>query len=433
MKNKITKIVRKIVGYSLLFTCIGGTNLFAKNNAATQSMTIEQCYEWSKTNYPIIKQMEIIDKTTAYNISNATSGNLPQISLNGQASYQSEVIQFPFQMPGVELSTLDKDQYKAHVDVYQPLTNFIHISNQKKINKTNGKIEKKKIEIEFLKLKDRINQIFFGSLLIAEKSEQLKIIQIDIDSALVRVDAGIVNGTTTKNDRQLLQVEKISLKQQIDENRANQDAFLKMLSTISGKNITSTTQLVQPQSQPLNLTLHRPELALFSLQSQALQLQKKQVNSLLIPNIGIFGQGGYGKPGLNVMSNDFEFYYIGGVKFSWNISVLYNHHNNKKLLNLANENIEAQKETFLLNTNLTQLQQSAEVEKYETLLVTDEKITTIRQDVVNTAKVQLENGLITTIDYIKILNDLKKAQQTMILHKTQLLLAQQNLKNTTGN
>lgn len=433
MKNKITKIVIKVVGYSLLCTCIGTTNLFAENSAAIQSITIEQCYEWSKANYPIIKQMDIIDKTTAYNISNATSGNLPQISLNGQASYQSEVIQFPIQLPGVKLSSLDKDQYKTHIDVYQPLTNFIHVSNQKKITKTNGEIEKQKVEIEFLKLKDRINQIYFGSLLFAEKSEQLKIIQIDIDSALVRVDAGVSNGTATKNDRQLLQVEKISLEQQIDENRANRAAFLKMLSTITGKNITTNTQLVQPQSQIVNLTLHRPELVLFSLQSQALQLQKKQVNSRLIPNIGIFGQGGYGKPGLNVMSNDFEFYYIGGVKLSWNISVLYNHHNNKSILSLANERVDAQKKSFLLNTDLTQSQQSAEIEKYETLLKTDEKIIPIRQDVVNTAKVQLENGLITTIDYIKILNDLKKAQQMMILHKIQLLLAQQNLKNTTGN
>lgn len=433
MKIEITNTTKKVIICSLVFSFLNFTTLQGQESIKVSSLTIEQCYEWSKENYPITQQMEIIDKTKEYNISNASKGYLPQISLNGQATYQSDVIQFPFEMPGITFPTIDKDQYKTYVNVYQSLSNFGIVNNQKKIEETNGEIEKQKIELEFLKLKDRINQIFFGLILITEKNKQLNIVQVDIDSALVRVDAAIVNGTATINDKQLLQVEKISLDQQINENTANQSAFVKMISTMTGHNITTNTQLIQPPVESHNYELHRPELKLFSLQNQTLSLEKKILNNSQIPNIGLFGQGGYSKPALNLLSNDFAFYYIGGIKLSWNVSGLYNLNKRKQLLRLANETIEAQKQSFLLNTNLTQSQQSAEVEKYQFLILTDKQIITIRQNVLNTARAQLENGLITTIDYINILNDLKQATQTMLLHETQLLLAQQNLKNTTGN
>lgn len=433
MYNK-GKMGMKILGaFCLLIVHMGTCLAQSQDGSPVVSVSIEQCYEWSKSNYPFTRQIAIIDKTTEYNINNASSGNLPQISLNGQATYQSAVTELPIEMPGLAIPTIDKDQYKAYVDVYQPLTNFRSVKNQKKILETNGEIEKQQLEVDYLKLKDRINQIYFGTLLISEKNKQLRIIQSDIDSALVRVQAAIENGTATLTDKQLLNVERISLDQQIDENQANQLAFLRMLSILTGKEITPATKLLRPQSASLNTSLNRPELKIFSLQSQNIYFQKKQLNHTLIPNMGLFVQGGYGRPALNFLSNDFEFYYIGGVKFNWNISALYNLKNNKRSLSLANDKIAAQKEIFLLNTKLTQSQQSAEIGKYQRLVESDKQIISIRESVVNTAKLQLENGLITTIDYVKNLNDLNRAKQMMLLHETQLLLAQQNYKNTIGN
>ena len=149
--------------------------------------------------------------------------------------------------------------------------------------------------------------------------------------------------------------------------------------------------------------------------------------------MGLFVQGGYGRPALNFLSNDFDFYYLGGIKFNWNISSFYGYKNTKKILALRSNKIETQKEAFLLNTNLTQTQQSAEISKYQSLIQSDIEIIKIREEVLATANVQLSNGLITTLDYVKFLNDVNKARQVYLLHETQLLLAQFNLKTTTGN
>ncbi|MFT7450487.1 MAG: outer membrane protein TolC, partial [Patescibacteria group bacterium] len=150
-------------------------------------------------------------------------------------------------------------------------------------------------------------------------------------------------------------------------------------------------------------------------------------------NVGLFVQGGYGRPALNFLSNDFELYYIGGVKFNWNLSKFYGHKKAKQILGLTSNKIATQKEAFLLNTNLIQSQQSAEITKYNKLMESDMEIIKIREEVLEVAKVQLSNGLITTIDYVKFLNDVNRARQVRLLHETQLLLAKFNLKTTTGN
>jgi outer membrane protein TolC len=206
-----------------------------------------------------------------------------------------------------------------------------------------------------------------------------------------------------------------------------------MLSSLTGKKINEESIFIEPTASVLSTTNNRSELQLFNLQSQSVNLLQDQLNKTLIPNIGLFAQGGYGRPALNFLSNEFDLYYIGGIKFNWNISNLYSLKNTRKSLNLMTEKISAQKETFLLNTSLTQSQQSAEITKYLILIKTDKDIIQLREEVLNTAKVQLSNGLITTIDYVKFLNDVNKAKQKQLLHETQLLLSQYNLKTTTGN
>ena len=431
--NKVIRIIPELIIFCSLF--FGGA-INAQGTVQSQSMaliTLGECYQWTRENYPLMKQMDIVDKTTLYNLSNASSGNLPQISINGQATYQSDVTEVPIEIPNMEIQTINKDQYKIFGEVYQPLTNYMNVNANKKLITHKGEIEKQKIAVELYKLKDRINQLFFGILLINEKIEQFEIIQSNLDSTLVKVEAGIANGTATLTDKQLLKVEDISLGQQIEENKANKLAFLEMLSTLTGKPITENTQLQKPISHVQSSKINRPELQLYSLQNQTIDLQIKQIENSLLPQVGLFAQGGYGRPALNFLSNDFEFYYIGGVKFKWNISALYNYKNTKKSLNLVHDKISIQQKTFLLNTKLIQSQQSAEIIKYRSLIKSDKEIIQLRQNVLETAKVQLSNGLITTIDYVKILNDVSNASQMLLLHETQLLLAQINLKTTTGD
>lgn len=427
MRNKLIKT-------AALFVII----LLLNSGAHTQSdqihsITIEDCYEWARSNYPLVRQMDIIKKSAQYNLSNASHGNLPLISLNGQASYQSDVTKLPIEIPNMTIPVLDKDQYKIYGELYQPLTNFSKVNIQKDIIAHTAEIEKQKIEVDLYKIKERINQIYFGVLLLDEKTRQLEIIRSDLDSTLVRVKAGIKGGTSTLTDKRLLDVEHISVNQRIEENKSNREAYLEILSLFTGKTIDPDIKLTIPVSILQNPVINRSELKLFQLQNQSIKLQHEQLNKSLAPDIGIFLQGGYGRPALNFLDNDFELYYIGGIRANWKLFNYYGIRNKQKILDLGFEGITSRKETFLLNTNMTRSQQSAEINKYQGLVKSDKEIIRIREELFSTAKVQLANGLITTLDYIKYLNDVNKARQMLILHETQLLLAQYNLQTTTGN
>lgn len=430
-------LIRKIQYFVILISttlCFGKVQ--AQDNQKTASIataTISECYEWARANYPLIAKLDLLEKSTQYNLDNAAKGILPQININGQATYQSEVTELPIDLPNVEIPTISKDQYKLYGEVYQPLTHFKSINTQKEQIELNGQIEQQKVEIDLYSLKERIHQIYFGILLMDVKAEQLALIKTDIDTTIFRLEAAIQNGTATLMDKQLLEVEKININQQLDENQFNKAAFLKMLSTMTGKAITTNTKLSKPIAIAATLDVKRLELDLFRLQNQMIDNQLTQLNNRNIPSLGLFVQGGFGRPALNFLSNEFAPYYIGGLQFNWNLSNRYTNENNRQLLSIQRQLISNQKETFLLNTEITQSQQSLEISKYNELLVTDKQALQLREAIKSKAEQQLVNGLITTIDYIKIINDTGRAKQQLQLHEVMLLQAQYNLTTTTGN
>ena len=405
----------------------------SRDSLPISSISLEECYQWARENYPLVAKLDLLEKSTQYSLSNAAKGNLPQLNINGQATYQSDVTQLPVEIPDLEIPTIDKDQYNAYVDIYQPLTGITQVKTQKDQIRLGGQIDKQEVEVDLYSLKERVNEMYFSLLLLEVNVEQLSLIKADLDSTLATLAAAVENGTATAMDQKLLEVEKISVDQQIGENLANKEAFQIMLSALTGKNITSSTIIQQPGTSLSGPSINRPELQLFSLQEQLLDVQKTQINKRMVPNIGLSFQGGYGRPALNFLSNEFATYYITGLKFSWNLSNLYTSRKEKLQLGLQQQMINSQKETFLLNNELTQSRQSTEISKYRDMIASDKEAVQLREEIKETAEVQLVNGLITTIDYIKILNDASRARQQLELHTIMLLQAQYNLKTTTGN
>lgn len=421
----------------LFFASFLCSKALGQDNSGTPpltSITLAECYEWSKNNYPLVAQLDLLARSTQYSLSNASKGTLPQININGQATYQSEVTELALDIPNIEIPTLDKDQYKISAEVYQSLTNFSNVRSQRNQIDLNGKLEMQQVEIDLYQLKDRVNQIYFSILLMQAKGDQLALMEQDIDSTLARLRAAVANGTSTLMDQKLLEVEKIRVAQQIQENESNKVAFLVMLGQLTGKSIGVTTALVRPAAISTGgFSVNRPELRVFDLQEQLLNVQDAQLNTRYIPEVGLFFQGGYGRPALNFLSNDFTPYYITGLKLSWGLSSLYKTRNDRQKLSIQRQLVDTRKETFLLNTAMTQSQQSSEIDKYADMIEADEAAVALREEIKSIAEVQLLNGLITTIDYIKILNDANRAQQELELHETMQLQAQYNLKTTTGN
>jgi outer membrane protein TolC len=405
-------------------------------NAQTVQLTIEECYQLAKQNYPLIKKHDLIAKSSNYSLENASKLYFPWLTINGQATYQSETINFsdalPF-IPGFSFPTLSKDQYRVQAEVSQTIYDAGAVKNQKELIRANDSIQQQSLEVSLNTLKDRVNQIYFSILLIDEQIKQNELKKSDLQSAVDKATVAYQNGTAFKSNVDELKAELINVNMSSIELKANHEAFADMLSLLIGQPVDETTELVQP-SPPTSITeINRPELKLYNLQKKTFDIQEQQLKSTYLPKLNAFVQGAYGRPTLNFIENKSGAWWMGGIRMNWSLGDLYSLKNNKSILNLNRQGLDIDKETFLFNTNLTLSQQNADIKKYTELLGQDDTVIALRSSVLQSAKAQLDNGVITVHEYISKLNAENVAKQTGILHHIQLLQAQYNYKTTSGN
>lgn len=397
-------------------------------------LTLNDCLEMANQNYPLVKQYALIEKSKEYSISNAQKGYLPQINVSGQASYQSAVTQVPISLPNMDIPTLTKDQYKLYAEVSQSVTNLINVKKQKEVINANSEVETQKVEVELYKLKERINNLFFGILLIDAQIQQNELLKKDIQNGIDKNKVAIDNGIALKSTADNLKAELLKADQRTIELKATRKGYADMLALFVGNPIDENITLSKPNRQiAVNQTINRPELKLYDLQKKSFEAEEKLLNSKIIPNVGLFVQGGFGKPALNMLSPDFEEYYIAGVRLSWNINSLFTHRNEKRILANNRKMVDSQKEIFLFNTNLTLKQQNADIVKMEELIEADKGIVKLRENVKNTTQNQLTYGMVTTNDYLIAVNAEDQAKLNLILHEIQLLMTEYNTQTTLGN
>jgi outer membrane protein TolC len=396
----------------------------------SETLSLETCYESAKKNYPLTKQRELIALTEEYSIANASKGRFPSLTINGQQTYQSDVTKVP--VPEMNIPELSKNQYKVYGEVGLNLYDGGTVKNQKEQHRTNAQLEDQKLEVELYKLNERINQLFFGILTIDAQIAQNELLKIDIERGIRKTEASITNGVALKSSADALHAELLKTNQRTIELQAIRIAYGEMLGQFIGKPITSTTQLEKPQALANNFEINRPELLLYQYQREAIDLQNKMIATRNRPKLSSFFQAGYGRPALNMLNTQADSYYITGLRLNWNITGFYTTKKERALLDINRKNIDLQKETFLYNTNLTMKNQQGEVNKLRQVLASDDEIIALREKIKNTASAQLENGVINATDYLREVTAEDQARQSKILHEIQLLLAQYNLKTTSG-
>ena len=400
--------------------------LFFSGNA--QTLTLEECYDLAKQNYPLIKRHDLIAKTKEYNLQNAEKGWLPQIQIVGQATYQNDVIQFPIQLPNMTIEPLSKDQYKIYADVQQNIYDGGMIANQKKMATINSEIELQKTAVETDQLEMRINQIYFGILQTDEQLQQTELTKSDLSSGLKKAEAQLESGVIFRSNVDVLKAQIVNLQQKQLELQSTKKSFLQMLSLFINKNIDENTTLEKPEKILIQEENKRAELKLFDLQKLGLEQQKANINSKNLPKLGAFFQGGYGKPGFNMLKNEFDVFYIGGLRLNIPISGFYTRKNDLALVETQQQEIEVQKENFLFNQQFQTIQNNSDLDKIQQLINKDNELIELRESIKKASLAQLENGVITTNDYLREVNELDRAKNQKIIHEIQYLLTQYNLK-----
>lgn len=400
----------------------------------SDQISLEECYRWAKENYPLIRQYDLIRQSEEYTLDNASKGYLPQVAVNAKATYQNEVTKIPVSIQGLDVPTLSKDQYQVVAEVNQTIWDGGNIRSTKEVTRAKAGMDIRQVETQLYALNDRINQLYFGILLHDALLKQNAILQKDLQINMEKITSMMENGVANQSDLESMHVELLNARQKEVELKSARQAYTRMLAVMTGKSMTENSILQLPGDvHPATSEIRRPELQLYAAQDLLLDTQNKQITAGLMPRLGLFVQGGYGRPGLNMLDNDFSPFYVGGIRLSWNLGKLYTAKNDRQKLDTDRLSVNVQRATFLFNTRLQLTQQNTEIEKIRKLLETDHEIVALRTSIRKSAEVKLENGIISVTDLIREINTEDQAKQTAAQHRIQYLQAIYNYKYMTNN
>ena len=407
-----------------------------------QAQTLEECQLAAERNYPLIKQYGLIEQTTNLTVSNIRKGWLPQVSASAQATYQSDVMSWPDQMKtmmagmGIDLKGLKKDQYRVGIDVQQTVFDGGTIKSATAIARQQGEVQTALNEVNIYNVRARVNEMYFGLLLVDEQMKLNSDLQQLLAQNEKKLASMVKGGTAAESDYQNVKAERLNVAQQATSLRAQRQALVRMLSTFCGIEVKEAVKPKSTQREPSPLCTFRPELKAIDAQLQLADAQEKALDAALMPKLGVFAQGYYGYPGYNMfedmMSRKFSWNGMIGARLTWNIGALYTRRNDKASLNAKRSTLNIQKETFLFNNNLEQIQQNENIERYKKLMADDEEIIALRSSIRKSAESKLSHGIIDVNDLVKEINNENAARVNGRIHEIEMLKEIYDLKYTTN-
>lgn len=401
---------------------------------------LEQCKEMARKHYPAIRQYDLISQSQDYNMSNVSKAWLPQISLSTQATYQSDVARWPDQFEsmlaaqGLDMPGLRQDQYKVQIDIQQTIWDGGKSKAEKTLTESETQQSLRAADVEMYALDNRIDNLYFGILLLLEQKRQVEDMIARLQNNLDYVNALVDNGVAMQTDADAVEAQMLSSGQTLHQIKSSEESFRKMLELFIGDSLGTGT-LSLPQTHQLMIAeSQRPELILFDSQIKALEAKNQMLNVALTPKFALFAQGYYGYPGLNMfenmMSSRWSLNGIVGIRMSWNISSFYTDKTSRKQIRNAIDRVKMQKDIFSFNNRLQAEQDDAEIRRIKAVLADDDRIVRLRQNVREAAEARLQEGAIDMNDLLTKISDESAAMIARSTHKIELVKAIYDLKYT---
>ncbi|HEY4787649.1 MAG TPA: TolC family protein [Bacteroidales bacterium] len=394
------------------------------------NLNLDSCLNWAKQNYPLIKQKGYLQDFSENNIDNINSKWLPQVNVVATASHQTEATVFAL---GSESLAFPKDNYSYGLHVTQTLFDFGLTSELKKVERAGTQSEVLKNEIELYKLNDKVLQLYGGLLVSKENIKILESYLDDLKNRQAGMASSVNNGAMLQSNLDVLDVELLRTSQKLIEANTNFKVLCQTLGLLLNKQIDEKASFAEISTAQLSFTpVTRPELQYFESQQSLLDERAKLLNRKSMPYVMLFGEGAYGTTGYDMLKTDLHWYGIFGARLTWNINSIHSNHYEKSNLKINKSMVDEQKELFQLSMNTTMVQVDGEISKLKDMIQMDSTIVNKRISVSKTSASQLENGAITSADYLSYLNAEKQAVLSQHIHEIQLGIAIKNKEITSG-
>lgn len=422
----------------------------------SSGQNLEECRRLARENYPLTRQLGIIEEVAQYNVSNAARGWIPQVSFSAQATLQSDATSYPEAFKRIlsaggtaagqqgaqtpEIAGLRKDQYKIAVDISQNIWDGGKTRAMKEIVEAEAEEQCRQVEVEIYELLSRVDDIYFSVLLLEGKAVQLSNTIGLLETNLEKMRTCLANEAATRSDVEAVEVELLTAMQALDQADYARNAYRRMLEILIGRRLDNENlempempdiPVVESNSAELS---RRPELELFNARIAGIGARVRDINSNMIPHFSAFAQGYYGYPGLDMFksmtSTDWTLNGIAGVRMVWNLTGFNTRRNNLRKLDAQKRQVDIQRSIFLLNSDLSAAREQGEIERLRKAMESDEKIAALRRSIRKAAESRLDNGVIDSTDLLRKISEETSADITLSNRQIELLQAAFRLRRT---
>lgn len=404
--------------------------------AAHAQTTLDECIVWAYDNYPQIKEMSLIEMTKGIDLKNAAYAWLPHLNISGKATWQSEVVEMPMDIPGMDIN-IPHDQYGLTAEFTQQIWDGGTSRSQKELAEAGAEVKKTQLETNLWSIRSRVQNVFLGIILIDKQLELNRLLRESLERSSEEVRSRMEAGVALPSDLDQVSVNILSCLQQRASLDADRKSYVKILGLLTGRDMTDV-ELAVPQDA-VNYVDDgardfetRPEMAFYAAQLKQNEYQRRQLNTLISPKLNLSLQGGYGRPGMNMLSGDSSGYFVAGLKLQWNIGALYTRGLDKRKVNADAQKIDLTRKSFILNSSVEAEQKNNAILKARDVLEKDSEIIGLRQRIRASGENQYREGTIKVNDYLSMLDEEYKAKANESMHEVQLMMAVYDMKNTIG-
>lgn len=404
--------------------------------AAHAQTTLDECIGWAYDNYPQIKEMSLIEMTKGIDLKNAAYAWLPHLNISGKATWQSEVVEMPMDIPGMDIN-IPHDQYGLTAEFTQQIWDGGTSRSQKELAEAGAEVKKTQLETNLWSIRSRVQNVFLGIILIDKQLELNRLLRESLERSSEEVKSRMEAGVALPSDLDQVSVNILSCLQQRASLDADRKSYVKILGLLTGRDMTDV-ELAVPQDA-VNYVDDgardfetRPEMAFYAAQLKQNEFQRRQLNTLISPKLNLSLQGGYGRPGMNMLSGDFSGYFVAGLKLQWNIGALYTRGLDKRRVNADAQKIDLMRKSFILNSSVEAEQKNNAILKARDVLEKDSEIIALRQRIRASGENQYREGTIKMNGYLSMLDEEYKAKANESMHEVQLMMAVYDMKNTIG-
>lgn len=423
------------------FRAILGVAVMLLSVSADAQLTLDECQQMASDNYPLLQKYDLVRQTTEYTIKNIQRGYWPQLSLGGQVSYQSEVTDLPDVLSHLlsesspNYKGMAKDQYQIALDLNLVIWDGGHIKARRDLAASDAEVQVAQADVEMYAIRSRVNELFFGILLLDEKIRLNETLQTLLLDNCRMLETRKMHGTAMESDVDVMRAEYLEARQDLTALRSMRKSYRQMLAIFIGKDTASVINLQKPAaSLPQTFDNRRPELNLYAMQMQQTEAQSRLLNVGLRPKLSLFAQGVYGYPGYDMFDSmfdhDLKLNGIVGIRFSWNIGRLYTFKTDKHKLELTRKQIETAREIFLFNNNLQSVREREAVNQYHQMMEEDSDIIRLRTSVRQATEAKLQHGVIGVNDLLQEITKENRARIDHSLHEMEMLKNIYELKHT---